>query len=249
MIDRWYHNDSMVTNKNIKSLRKEYGFSQQELADRLGMSRPTLVKVESGERSLTVPEQRKLEEVFGVATSLKQAERSDIRINIPQKKLEKFKQVLLYITEQVGGHPNVGMTVLYKLLYFADFDYYEKYEEQLMGLTYIKNTYGPTPREFVKVVEDMKMANELVEVRDKHFKHDQRKFLPVVKPDLSILTGRELEMIDDVLARYADKSATELSTLSHLDTPWACADMGEDIQYEHVFYRSEQFSVREYDEL
>ena len=34
---------------------------------------------------------------------------------------------------------NVGMTVLYKLLYFIDFDYYEKFEEQLIGATYIKN--------------------------------------------------------------------------------------------------------------
>jgi len=31
------------------------------------------------------------------------------------------------------------MTVLYKILYFIDFDYYEKYEEQLMGALYIKN--------------------------------------------------------------------------------------------------------------
>ena len=35
------------------------------------------------------------------------------------------------------------MTVLYKLLYFIDFDYYEKFEEQLVGATYIKNHLDP----------------------------------------------------------------------------------------------------------
>ena len=61
----------------------------------------------------------------------------------------------MYVLSKVGSKPNVGESVLYKLLYFIDFNYYEKYEEQLIGATYIKNHYGPTPIEFVKIVEDM----------------------------------------------------------------------------------------------
>ena len=66
-----------------------------------------------------------------------------------KKILKKFKEVLLYILEKVGSKPNVGMTVLYKLLYFIDFDYYEKFEEQLLGATYIKNHFT-NPVEFKK---------------------------------------------------------------------------------------------------
>ncbi|MDD4141558.1 MAG: hypothetical protein PHR20_02025 [Bacteroidales bacterium] len=33
--------------------------------------------------------------------------------------------VLLYILERCSGKTNVGKTVLYKLLYFSDFNYYE----------------------------------------------------------------------------------------------------------------------------
>jgi hypothetical protein len=69
----------------------------------------------------------------------------DLQIRVTQKNLNKFKQVLLYILEKVGSKPNVGETVLNKLLYFIDFDYYEKFEENLMGATYIKNHHGPTP--------------------------------------------------------------------------------------------------------
>ncbi len=46
---------------------------------------------------------------------------------------------LLYVLNKVGCKYNVGETVLYKLLYFIDFDFYEKYEEQLIGATYVKN--------------------------------------------------------------------------------------------------------------
>lgn len=244
-----YNIGIMINSKNLKDLRKKHGFSQGDLAMRMGVSRPTLAKMESGEREITAVEKQSIEQILGFLDVNEGLKVSGIRIDIPQKNLEKFKQVLLYVTEKVGGKANVGMTVLYKLLYFIDFDYYEKYESQLMGLTYFKNTHGPAPREFIKVVEKMKEDEEITEVKNKYFSHEQTKFLPLIEPDLSLLSGRELEMIDSVLARYSDKSAKELSALSHIDTPWACAQMGEDLKYEHVFYRPEEFSVRKYEEL
>ena len=97
---------------------------------------------------------------------------------------------------------------------------------------------------FQKIVFIQKEASWLILTTQ-----EQRKFLPHIKADTSLLNGQELEMIENVLARYADKSAKELSELSHEDTPWSVAEMGEDIQYEHVFYRPEKLSVREYDPL
>ena len=83
----------------------------------------------------------------------KKKESMEIRVN--KEDAEKFKQVLLYILNKVGAKPNVGETVIHKLLYFIDFDYYEKYEENLMGATYIKNHHGPTSVSLVKIIEDM----------------------------------------------------------------------------------------------
>lgn len=226
--------------------RKALGLSQEEMARRLGMSRPTLIKIEKGERKLTSMEEKQLSLIIEDLSAYKN---EDMRINVPQQNLEKFKQVLLYVLQEVGAKPNVGMTVLYKLLYFIDFDFYEKYEKQLMGLTYIKNTHGPTPCEFVSVVGDMKAEGEVVEVKSRYFAHEQKKFLPSHEPDLSLLNGQELELIDDVLRRYADKSATQLSDMTHRDTPWKASADGENIDYELAFYRPDEFSVRDYGEL
>ena len=44
---------------------------------------------------------------------------------------------------------------------FIDFDYYEKFEEQIMGLKYIKNHYGPTPIIFEKIVQEIIAKNIL----------------------------------------------------------------------------------------
>ena len=118
-----------------------------------------------------------------------------------------------------------------------------------MGLTYIKNTHGPTPREFISVIEEMKEKGELVEVKSRYFAHEQKKFLPNSKPDLSLLNGEELEVIKDVLQRYSDKSASTLSDMTHRDTPWQATSEGENIDYELSSYRPEEFSVRDYGEL
>jgi len=235
---------------NAKELRDSYGMSQEDLALRLGISRPTLIKIEKGERPLKISEKRKLEDIFGLVASVEsESKNTNIRISIPQKNIEKFKQVFLYLLEKVGSKPNVGMTVIYKLLYFIDFDYYEKYEEQIMGLTYFRNHHGPAPREFAKVVDRMKEDEEVEAVNSKFFTYDQKKFLPRKKADLGSLSGKELEMIDDVIARYGDRTAKELSRISHEDMPWAAAKPGADLEYDHVFYRPDNLSVREFEEL
>jgi uncharacterized phage-associated protein len=58
-----------------------------------------------------------------------------------------------------------------------------------------------------------------------------------------MLTGRELQHIDRVLERLSDKTATELSELSHKDIPWIGTKMREVIDYEAVFYRTADTSV------
>ena len=245
MLNKAYFMDKNTKKIDVCELREKFNMSQEDLARRLDISRPTLAKIEKGERPLSLQEREKIGEIFDLIKDIR-ADDPDIRINIPQKNLDKFKQVLLYILQKVGSKPNVGMTVLYKLLYFIDFDYYEKYGSQLMGLTYIRNHHGPTPKEFIKVVEQMKKDGELEEMQSKYFTYEQKKYIPVNTPDLSKLNGLELSLIDDVLNRLSDKSATELSEYSHRDTPWLTSEDGKEILYESVFYRDSDHSVREY---
>ncbi|TSC95886.1 MAG: Uncharacterized protein Athens101426_542, partial [Parcubacteria group bacterium Athens1014_26] len=176
---------------------------------------------------------------------------SEIRINIPQEKANKFEQVLLYILAKIGGKPNIGQTVLYKLLYFIDFDYYEKFEEQLIGAKYMKNMHGPTPIMFAKIIDRLEKDQKVEKVKSKFYKYEQTKYLvnPDRSLDLSALSAQELAHIDWEIARLGDMTATQISALSHIDTPWVAAGDREPLEYEHVFYRPEETSVRQYEEL
>jgi len=144
----------------------------------------------------------------------------------------------------VGSKPNIGETVLYKLLYFIDFDFYEKYEEQIIGATYLKNHYGPTPLEFKKIVEEMIRSREIIKVEDQYFEYPQTKYLPLREPDLNRLKANEVEMINDVLSRLSHMNASQISSYSHNDVPWLTADDQSIIEYESVFYRTDAYSVR-----
>lgn len=172
----------------------------------------------------------------------------DVQIRTVEKNPDKFKQVVLYVLNKVGEKPNFGETVLHKLLYFIDFDYYEKFEESLMGGTYLKNHYGPTSDDLAPLIKEMREQGEIEAITSEHFGYPQKKYLARTNPDLDILSEREVSHIDEVLARLADKSATELKQHSHEDMPWKSAKHKEPLSYESVFYRDERHSVREYDD-
>lgn len=255
-----------MVSRFVKQLRKKNNLSQEFLASELGISRPTYAQIEQGERDLTITEVKKLAAIFGIAVedflSGRLAEHkvilekkktdkkgdSNLQIRVTRKNLDKFKQVLLYVLVKIGGKPNIGETVLHKLLYFIDFDYYEKFEESLMGATYIKNHHGPTSIELGAIIDDMQKNGEVEAVNSRYFKYDQKKYLPLKRPNLNKLSAREIEHIDEVLARLSDKNAKEIEKYSHEDIPWKTAEDGQPLSYESVFYRDERYSVRNYED-
>src|SRR5690606_24474352 len=105
-----------------------------------------------------------------------------------------------------------------------------------------------TPREFPAIIKEMIKDGQIEEVKTKFFNKDQTKYIPVKSPDLSVFTGRELQHIDEEIARLGHKTAKELSDFSHQDVPWISTEIGKDIPYEAVFYRTKETSVRNYDE-
>lgn len=252
----------------IEKLRKQHNFSQDDLAKEIGVSRPIFALIEKDQKDLTITQARKLADSFGLSLTdflekrvpkepeliieqakiKKQEKEPDMRISVPAENIEKFKEVFLYVLSKVGAKSNVGEGVLCKLMYFIDFDFYERYEKQLMGAVYIKNHYGPTPAGFPKIIEEMEKREEITRVIKKIYQYDQKKYIPLRKPDLSLISAEEKEHIDWVLARLSDKNSTEMKEYSHRDVPWITAENQSAIDYETVFYRTLEYSVRSYDD-
>lgn len=251
--------------QRIAILRKRKGLSQEELAKKIGLSRPSLAQVEGGGRKLSVSELVKMSMALGFSLDVFVSEEfikektyaiaepeesvlEEERVSIPSLQLPKFKQILLYILERCAGKPNVGETVLYKLLYFADFNYYELHEEHLTGATYRKLPYGPVPLRLDSVINEMIDEGELKRIKTDFHGYLQTRYLPLEKPDLKLLKASEKEVIDRVIEQFSDWSASAISAYSHKDMPWLASRDGEVINYELAFYRELPFSVRNYND-
>ena len=249
--------------KFIKEQRLALDLTQGYLAQRLGISRPTYRKMENGQREPTLSEAERLAEEFNMALADLQARKAPRRVapaekpvrrretpwmRAPKRNIEKFRQVLLYVLTQVAGKPNVGETVLHKLLYFIDFDYYEKFDESLTGVTYIRNHHGPTAVDLREILQQMLKNGDVKTVKIQYYGCPQKKHLALALPDLSALSAREIKHIDEVLSHLANKNAKEIEAYSHGDLPWQAAEPGQAIDYEAVFYRDARYSVRSYDD-
>lgn len=249
--------------KRISELRKMKGFSQEDLAKSVKISRSSLAQIELGNRSVDILELQKISQLLGFSLDDFMSEefilnqevvvkeevnliKKEDRISVPTLQINKFKNVLLYILERCAGKPNVGETVLYKLLYFSDFNYYELYEEHLTGANYRKLPFGPVPQKFDAIIAGMIKNEELQRIKTTYFNKIQTRYIPLISSDLKLLNGAEKDVIDKVIEQYSDWSAAAISNYSHRDMPWLASKEGEEINYELAFYRDAPFSVRNY---
>jgi len=249
--------------QRITELRKVKGLSQENLAKSVKISRPSLAQIELGNRSVNVLELQRLSMILGFSLddfmskdfSVSQdvegkaeakPEKSAERISVPTLQVNKFKNVLLYILERCAGKPNVGETVLFKLLYFSDFNYYELYEEHLTGAKYRKLPYGPVPQKLDTIISQMIENGQIQRIKTQYSDKMQTRYIPLVKADLTELKASEKEVIDKVIEQLSDWSASAISNYSHKDMPWLASKEGEEINYELAFYRDAPFSARNY---
>jgi len=249
--------------QRITELRKMKGLSQEDLAKSVKISRPSLAQIELGNRGVNVFELQQLSLIlsfslddfmsknFSVSQDVEgkaeaKSEKTDERISVPTLQVNKFKNVLLYILERCAGKPNVGETVLYKLLYFSDFNYYELYEEHLTGAKYRKLPYGPVPQKLDTIIGQMMEKGMIQRIKTEYYDKMQTRYIPLAKADLTELKASEKEVIDKVIEQMSDWSASAISSYSHKDMPWLASKEGEEINYELAFYRDAPFSVRNY---
>jgi transcriptional regulator with XRE-family HTH domain len=250
--------------QRISELRKKKSLSQEDLAKKVKISRSSLAQIELGNRSVDILELQKLSLILEFSLDYfmskdfsvthldlsddKKELKLEERISVSTLQVNKFKNVLLYILEHCAGKPNVGETVLYKLLYFSDFNYYEMYEEHLTGATYRKLPFGPVPQKLDAIIEQMIEKGKIQRVKTEYHGFPQTRYLPLEKADLTELKASEKEILDRVIEQMSDWTASVISNYSHDDKPWRASKEGEEINYELVFYRRPPYSIRVYAE-
>lgn len=157
---------------------------------------------------------------------------------------EKYKNAILFFSERVS---HIGKTKLNKLLYFMDFDHYEKYGKSITGDTYTNNDLGPVPSHVDEILDEM-IGEKLVEISiEPVIDYIRYRLAPLVRYKPDLFKADEVEMLCGVVDKWANHTARELVIASHGEAPWIATRKGEEIPYALAYYRG-KFDEPSYDE-
>lgn len=243
----------------LKDLREQYSLSQAEMAQKIGLSRAAISEIERGNRGVEAVELAKIVNLFRLSIdailrdedpadteTINKMESNNFRFNA-----KKLKNVVLYILEKCGGKPNLGETVLYKLLYFIDFDSFEILGKPIIGLNYIRLQYGPVPtaNEYNPVIKEMTENNVLKIFPQKYYGMLQKRYVALQNYEVGSLRSEENKIIDAVINRLSDLNATQIEAYVHGDIPWKITENGQVIPYNLVIDREAPYAQKNYDEM
>jgi hypothetical protein len=95
--------------------------------------------------------------------------------------------------------------------------------------------HGPAPRKLTPVRRDLVASGDAV-VQERHVgTYLQKRLVPLRDPDLSLFSGTEIAMVEQVIEQLRGHTATAVSDLSHGMLGWQVTPEHETIPYESIF--------------
>ncbi len=156
---------------------------------------------------------------------------------------KKYQNAVLYLCQKLNGEVR-GKKKLAKLLYFADFDFYEKNQKSITGDIYHALPMGPFPTALDKITKAMIKSKNITidQVEEREGYNPTEVYRSLKKTDLSVFDKGEIDMLDRVAMKYGHLNGKQLEELSHAEAPYVGTELKKEIPYELAFYRGTDFS-------
>ena len=213
----------------IRSLREKRGISQDTMAGKLGMSRVTYIRLESGEKSPTLDELKNITSILEVSLeSLIFDAKSESSPSVDE---EKYKQVLEHCI-QFGADSDgkITKTKLAKLAYLADFAWYYEHLVPLTGLQYRRLEQWPVPHMFFLTIDELLNAHTIsIEI-----KWSAQMIKNEDTPSANRLSEEEIKFIEKICRKWQGKSTKDIVDFTHKQLPWKICRENEIIPYELI---------------
>lgn len=214
----------MSISSNLSLLRKEYGLSQDEIANKLGVSRQTYSKFENGTAELNTSQIQQLADVFGVQIP---------ELYYEVQNTKKFKQMLVYILSKFSRR-GLTKTKLAKLLYLSDFTHYYYHLESMSNVLYKCKDYGPLAEPFLETIDDMFEKGELHIDMLSEGAQMVSMSKSVSTNDFSLLSNEEKKEMDRICEKWNDANSNEVVNFTHNQKPWMACRPNEIIPYDLI---------------
>jgi hypothetical protein len=152
----------------------------------------------------------------------------------------KFKELILYLSEHSRDDPGFGSTKLNKLLFFCDFEAFRRLGRPITGARYQKLPWGPAAIEFLPMHDELEQESLARVEKRQRGRFTRSVTVPLAKPDLTIFSDDEIDIINEVVRDLRELDATGVSEFSHERAiGWRIANEREVIPYETAFISAE----------
>lgn len=214
----------------IKERRMALGISQEKVAAELGLSRPSYIAIEQGDKELTLSQLERLANLLRI--SLNDLQYEVYNISGDEEKSKKFRQIILQCLKfGADSDGKITKTKLAKLAYLVDFTWFYKNLEPMSGLAYRRIAQGPVPDEYFRSIDELfEMGALTIEPKGTAF------MISANESDAprSELANGEVELIKNVATKWRGKPTAEIVEFTHNQLPWKLCRPGEIIPYELI---------------
>jgi len=133
---------------------------------------------------------------------------------------------------------------LAKLLYFVDFDFFEKNQKSITGDIYKALPMGPFPIKMDEITKTMTKEKSLVinTIKEREGYNPTEVYECIKEPDILVFNNEEKKMLDRVIKKYGHLNGKQLEELSHCEAPYVGTELKNEIPYELSFYRGTDFN-------
>ena len=151
---------------------------------------------------------------------------------------KKYKNAIIFFAKKIQNG-TLGKLKLMKLLYYLDFDFFEKYGESVTLDQYLRFENGPVPRNAEKIIREMNGKEiKITHRKTKEGMNDQQHIEALDDFDLNVFTKEELIMLEEVANKWEKFTGSEMKMATHGEAPWISTKPDEVIDYNLAYYRN-----------
>ncbi len=151
---------------------------------------------------------------------------------------KKYKNLILFFANKIRNG-TLGKLKIMKLMYFLDFDYFERYGKSISGDEYLRFDNGPIPRMAEKVLKEMSGKDIKITKRKIGSGYNDQQHIEALKDfDVSLFSKEELLMMEEIANKWERFSGAEMKNASHGEAPWIATKPNNVIDYNLAYYRN-----------
>jgi putative zinc finger/helix-turn-helix YgiT family protein len=143
--------------------------------------------------------------------------------------LDTLQEMIVFYTSRIK---DVSITKLNKLLFYADFIHYRLHSVSISGTKYVHVPYGPVPDGYLAIIELLE-KEDVIRIDEEPF-YQGRVVSAKKEPDFASLPGSALQALEQVCDFFGNKSAKEVSEISHNEAGYRETEQGKPISYAYA---------------